>query len=628
MQIEAWWRQWPNANIGVSCCGSKSLVYDIDVRHGGHRVWAELITGHELPQTPQALTGSGDGSRHVWFAAPREMLEMGLSPVEHAGLHVKFRGYVVVPPSIHPCGKEYQWIISPWNVDFAPLPTWLNVPGKLPPNHCFDLSIAEKTSWYGEVAIRSECEVIARAIEGERNTTLNRAAFKLGQLVAGGEIVAHDAIKSMLEAAEVCGLTPAEALATIRSGMNGGAKDPRGTISVSPDDVDISGIVAPASSPTEPREPSPAPKSGFFLIHIAELRTPVPVHWLIEGLIETHSLVQLHGASGSGKSFLALAWSWSIAHGVPWQGRKTNPGAVYYLAGEGHRGICRRLAAWEATREDAAAPQVPWYLSSCAADLTRNAQAVGDLIAATNHAPIAAIFIDTLARNLGAGDENSAQDVGTFVRAADYLRTRFSCSVIVVHHTGHATQDRARGSSALPAAVDMDFSLQITEHGLRRLTCRKAKDADPPAPILLRLVSVPLPAAWSAGSEHGEHMETSSGVLVEADAPRASSDAPVRGHALVALDALAITMQREPVPTPPSVLTEMGFLAPRFVVSETSWHARAENMGLHDASTSAENSRKRWARAKQALLERGMITIWGEFAWPTSAGVVDTDEMQ
>src|SRR5439155_17182506 len=64
------------------------------------------------------------------------------------------------------------------------------------------------------------------------------------------------------------------------------------------------------------------------------------------------------------------------------------------------------------------------------------------------------IIIDTLARCLVGGDENSAKDMGIAIAALDRLRAELGCSVLVVHHTGHANEERERGSSALRAAVD------------------------------------------------------------------------------------------------------------------------------------------------------------------------------
>lgn len=44
------------------------------------------------------------------------------------------------------------------------------------------------------------------------------------------------------------------------------------------------------------------------------------------------------------------------------------------------------------------------------------------------------IVIDTLARSFVGKDENSATDMGLFVRNIDLIRERFDCTVLAVHH--------------------------------------------------------------------------------------------------------------------------------------------------------------------------------------------------
>ena len=60
-------------------------------------------------------------------------------------------------------------------------------------------------------------------------------------------------------------------------------------------------------------------------------------------------------------------------------------------------------------------------------------------------APPQMIVIDTLARNFGAGNENSTEDMNRFVASIDrYLREEFGSAIVLVHHTGHDAASRAR----------------------------------------------------------------------------------------------------------------------------------------------------------------------------------------
>jgi hypothetical protein len=104
------------------------------------------------------------------------------------------------------------------------------------------------------------------------------------------------------------------------------------------------------------------------------------------------------------------------------------------------------------------------------------------------------VIIDTLARNFGDGDENSAKDMGEFIsNVSNEIRVPFECAVVIVHHSGHA-QDRARGSSALRAAVDAEYQVKAfgggDEDARLEVTCTKMKDDAPPPVMKFKLQPV------------------------------------------------------------------------------------------------------------------------------------------
>ncbi len=130
--------------------------------------------------------------------------------------------------------------------------------------------------------------------------------------------------------------------------------------------------------------------------------------------------------------------------------------------------------------------------------------AVADLAAL--HGPPALIIVDTLARNFGAGDENSTAEMGKFVAAMDRLRGNWSESVLlIIHHSGHSDKGRARGAMALKGALDFEYRIE-KEGGTISLSNTKMKDAEPPPQICFALTTVELDDAASA-------------VLVLSDAP-------------------------------------------------------------------------------------------------------------
>jgi hypothetical protein len=101
------------------------VVLDVDAQHGGSKSLALLELEHgTLPDTVAAKTGGG--GRHLYFVHPGGIVHnrVGIAP------GIDFRGdggCVVVPPSLHPSGKRYQWLPqrSPREIALASLPSWL-----------------------------------------------------------------------------------------------------------------------------------------------------------------------------------------------------------------------------------------------------------------------------------------------------------------------------------------------------------------------------------------------------------------------------------------------------------------------------------------------------------------------
>ena len=218
-----------------------------------------------------------------------------------------------------------------------------------------------------------------------------------------------------------------------------------------------------------------------------------PADWLIQRYIEADTLAVLYGAPGKGKSFLALNVSCCIAKGIPFHGHDVKQGAVFYIAGEGHNGLARRLRAW-ASHNGTEMPE-HLFISDAPTDLSDAGNAM-ELIEAVQQladrhgVTPTLIVIDTMARNFG-GDENSAMDVGNFVRHTDLLRRYWDATVLIVHHSGKDGERGARGSSALKGAVDAEYEVtRSADDELIRVTTRKMKDADEPPPLAFELVGV------------------------------------------------------------------------------------------------------------------------------------------
>jgi len=233
----------------------------------------------------------------------------------------------------------------------------------------------------------------------------------------------------------------------------------------------------------------------FELVRVDDLR-PHPPRWLIRGVLEEGTLAMVFGEPGVGKSFLAVSMACCIATGSNWNDREVKKGMVVYIAGEGHGGLGRRLKAWSIKHGvDLAGSPLRVSKGPAALSDPGTVDAVSEAIRQAQEEESEVprlVIIDTLARNFGSGDENSTKDMQEFIKAVDELRQRHGCTVLIVHHTGHAEKGRARGAIALKGAVDAEYRIQ-EQSGRISLESTKMKDGPCPSAMSLKLETVKLP---------------------------------------------------------------------------------------------------------------------------------------
>jgi hypothetical protein len=97
---------------------------------------------------------------------------------------------------------------------------------------------------------------------------------------------------------------------------------------------------------------SKAPPMRFKLLSGADLSSAPPLRWMVRGVLPLEGLAALYGPSGSGKSFLILDISASVAGGeYVWFGRRVTQCPVTYCALEGEAGMGKRVNAWTLHRK-------------------------------------------------------------------------------------------------------------------------------------------------------------------------------------------------------------------------------------------------------------------------------------
>lgn len=222
----------------------------------------------------------------------------------------------------------------------------------------------------------------------------------------------------------------------------------------------------------------PAAPAAIPVLTLEELREQSKsVRWLVKHVIPADALGILFGGSGTFKSFIAIDLAMHVAHGRKWLGKKTQQGAVVYVAAEGGSGLWPRIVAWHRANRLQWA-NLPIRVVPVAVDLLTDAARVMEAVEATGIKP-SLVVIDTLSQTF-SGEENSAMEVSQYLREiGTWLRNTWQASVVVVHHTGHAATERPRGSSAIRANTDFMFGVfRDEEEMLATFECVKQKDGE------------------------------------------------------------------------------------------------------------------------------------------------------
>lgn len=251
--IEAWWRRWSGALIGVGLGDRNLLVIDVDGGADAVALWEAYADDNGGLPDGVPYVNTPTGGRHYFFRLPDgvkhgngrgRLPKKAELPVDVRGTE---RGYVIAAGTERPYwgryephdGDPFSWLDAP------EIPAWLldvlkgerehhdEPQAKLPaivPSTPVTIENERVRAW-AEAAFEAEITAVASCGEGGRNNQLNASAFALGTLVGGG-FLGESQVRSALEqAARDCGVWrddgPAQCRKTINSGISKGKRDPR-----------------------------------------------------------------------------------------------------------------------------------------------------------------------------------------------------------------------------------------------------------------------------------------------------------------------------------------------------------------------------------------------------------------
>jgi hypothetical protein len=205
----------------------------------------------------------------------------------------------------------------------------------------------------------------------------------------------------------------------------------------------------------------------------------------VEDTLCDGQMAVVFGESGVGKTFLISYLAICVSLGWAWHGREVERGGVIYIAGEGSGGLQHRITAF---RQHHGIDKTAGALIAIIPTAVnfRDKQEVGGLIEVIREAAprlggrVRLLVVDTLSRAIAGGNENSPDDMGALVAAADRIRAETGVHVLFIHHSGKDDSKGARGHSLLRAAVDSEFKVERPgdSGGVITMTATKQRDLE------------------------------------------------------------------------------------------------------------------------------------------------------
>ena len=437
--------------------GSDTL-HDLEQRYG------------VLPETVTAITGTG--GQHLYFYSPVEVRNDAGSRLG-VGLDIRGEGgQVLAAPTVHPNGKQYQWVDgwSPMDRRPANAPQWLltlltTQPSMVKPQGTTDLFLADPTTPSARYCAQTTWEqllipdgwTLAKTDRhGEQHWTRPGKDSRDGISATIG----HNGNDALIVFTSTIPWLP-------EGGYNRfgymAARDHHGDWKIAAKQV-----LAHNTTQTEPTTITPDEmldmlvdwKTFWNQDHIVE-------DWIAKPLIARARQTALFAGAKTGKSWLTLNVVAALATGKPILGQTPQPKVhVLYLDYEMvEADLYERLEQFGYTEDDdlshlhyALIPSLPPL------NTIEGASAIMRLCELTK---AEVVVIDTTGRAI-EGEENSADSYREFARTTGLALKRAGIACVRTDHAGKdgGKKHGQRGSSAKNDDVDIVYRLDKTDDGL------------------------------------------------------------------------------------------------------------------------------------------------------------------
>jgi hypothetical protein len=338
--------------------------------------------------------------------------------------------------------------------------------------------------------------------------------------------------------------------------------------------------------------------SKFGRLRWRDLDKPGPEHeYIIDGFLSVGDKSIIGGPSMSGKSFLAIHAGMSIAlatirpdwefFGMP----VLKPGLVVYQAGEGARGVKKRLRLFRKHFNVPSDIDLPFELLMSPVDLYNpngDTKALIDEINAIREdypdLPLVSVFIDTLATATGGADENSGKDMGAVMKNVDALRSATGANITLVHHL-NAAGTKLRGHTSILANIDQ--VLMVTSDETTKIrTVRLGKQKDDDDSLTLRFELVSLETGRLRGKDGKPETSCICVAVGEKDSLLAQERAKgfkLRAQEEIIFRALWAARERRGVVAPADLVEAAAIKPTTVVITYQEWRDAYEAMAAPDA---------------------------------------------
>lgn len=505
-QVEKWWRMRPSNNIGLVLKSNGLVAVDVDPRKGGIDLdnWPAYVESG-APRT--LVQESGGGGWHYVFDASDELDSEFRGSVKGVkGTDVKWKGYVVAAPSMHPdTGKQYTWVsdVTPIKPDEWLRSAIVRSRSSTESGELFyvDPETGDKVNheaicdgnWDGYASQREALIALARSAW----------AYRVPKLVI--KVMLYAAISNM-EQLKKKPWTQSDCDAIVESTTQvaPGKSEEIESVTATPeeqavarklvgldDDADEANVQAFDERLNQQVARLLVDQAARALVEarrLAEVRgarvvrsgrdyalVEQPVAVLPDVLAAEVNL--LGGPSGEGKSLVARDWVFDVIE---------RGGTALWIPSEGMHDFAQRFVAsprWErcadglSVLDDAVnlKHEVDWLLN----EVERVDLVVFDVI-----------------YGMGMDDDNGVKDALPIINALKRISAEWKCATLAIGHSGHSTERRFRGSSAWRQLAAVEWYM-----GDGTLSCPKSKIANASALAKTYVVEYP-EVRWTSVSEH------------------------------------------------------------------------------------------------------------------------------